>query len=176
MLKYTHKPIRSFGIIASLALFALSACGQGTPTPNFETLSTTESGMGDIVFDSLEPGIMVFAQPDDIDKLQVNRSPSNAEQELEQLDYSQYFALLALMGRKPTSGYSINITRITVNEDVISIYADFLELPENLAKATIITYPYHLVKIQKNKEWEKNITFNLIVDQSLVASASHFIP
>jgi hypothetical protein len=62
------------------------------------------------------------------------------------------------------------------SENVVTVYADFLELPENMERAATVTYPYHLVAIEKTGEWAETITFNLVVDQALVLSISHFIP
>lgn len=136
----------------------------------FETIDSTNFSDGDIVFDSDQPGIMVFRKPEDVGNLQLNTSVSDAELKLKELDYSKYFALLVLEGAKPTTGYSIKITSITRSGNIVTVYADFLETPENMERANVVTYPYHLVAIEKPGEWAETVTFHLVVDQAVVVS------
>jgi hypothetical protein len=173
--------------------FGISACKQTSPglqratptlhvdTPrppglHFDTIANTNFSEGHIVFDSEEPGMMVFTQPEELGNLQLRASASDLELKLKELDYSKYFALLVLEGAKPTTGYSIKITSIMRSGNVVTVNADFLEVPENMERANVVTYPYHLVAIEKTGEWAETITFNLVVDQALVVSISHFIP
>jgi PrcB C-terminal len=151
-----------------------------TPRPpglHFDTIDSTDFSTGYIVFESSEPGMMVFTNPEDAGNLQLN-TPDDIEPKLklEELDYSKYFALMVLEGEKPTTGYSVKIASMMRSGKVVTVYADFLEFPENMERADVVTYPYHLVAIEKTGEWAETITFNLVVDQVLVASISHFIP
>ena len=145
-----------------------------TPRPPglpFETIDRTDFGIGFIVYDSTEPGIMVFTKPEDAGNLQLNTPDDiEAKVKLEELDYSRYFALLVLEGEKPDTGSSVKITSIMRSGNVVTVYADFLELPENMERAATATYPYHLVAIEKPGEWAETVTFNLVVDQAVIVS------
>jgi PrcB C-terminal len=145
-----------------------SQTGQTVP---FETLDWNNFSTGYIVYDSDEPGMMVFRKPEDVGKLQLNTPDDiEAQRKLEELDYSKYFALLVLEGAKPSTGYSVKITSIMRSGNVLTVYADFLEFPENMERAAVVTYPYYLVAIEKTGEWAETVTFNLVVDQAVVVS------
>jgi len=115
--------------------------------------------------------MMVFRRPEDVGNLQLNTPDAiEAKRKLKELDYSRYFALLVLEGAKPSTGYSVKITSITSSGNVVTVYADFLETPENMERAAMVTYPYYLVAIEKPGEWAETVTFNLVVDQAVVVS------
>jgi hypothetical protein len=189
MLKCAKKSILPTIYILIVLTFGINACKQRPQalqasqapqtlqTLRFDTIDRTDFSIGYIVFDSTEPGMMVFTQPEDVRNLQLN-TPDEIEPKLklEELDYSKYFALMVLEGQKPDTGYSVKITSIMRSESIVTVYADFLELPENMERAATVTYPYHLVAIEKTGEWAEIITFNLVVDQAMVLSISHFIP
>ena len=92
------------------------------------------------------------------------------------LDYDAYFVIAVFQGRKPTTGYDIQIERITRLESKVTIQARFSEPKPDAEKAPEETSPYHLVQVQKTGTWGRSITFSLVVDNVVVASLSHHVP
>ncbi len=157
--------------------FGLGACN---PKPEettlaFETLEQEEWAGTENPYESREPSLIVVSLPEEIDKLSGFVS-EESQAELQALDYANHFALLVLQGWKPTTGYKVNVVRVTRLKDAVNVYADFIEPKPDEEKGDMVTAPYHLIQIPKMESWGKDITFTLVVSQTIIISFSHYIP
>ncbi len=158
-----------------VALAGLSACQPKEVDLPFETIERRDaSGTGQVYKDK-SPGLIVIATPEEAAILDALVTPE-AQVQLQRLDYDAYFVIAVFQGRKPTTGYDIQIERITRLESKVTIQARFLEPKPDAEKAPEETSPYHLVQVQKTGTWGQSITFNLVVDNVVVTSLSHHVP
>jgi hypothetical protein len=68
------------------------------------------------------------------------------------------------------------VNRVTREGNTVNVYTQFSEPGPDEGKADIVTSPYHLIKVQKNGSWGKEILFNLVNDDTVVDSISHYVP
>ena len=162
------------GIAFSTALL-ITSCKPKEIDLTFETIEQKEwAGTGQS-YEAREPGSIVISSLQDIanlDKLVTDEAMT----QLQELDYDNYFVLVVFQGRKPTTGYRVQIDHITRTGKIINVYTQFLEPKPDEAKADAITSPYHLVQVQKIGEWGQEISFQVIVNETIVTSLSYFIP
>ncbi len=156
-------------------LLWLSACQPKETNLPFETIEQKEWAGTDHAYEAREPGVMVVAQPEEITALN-KWITEDAEAQLQKIDYKVYFVLVVFQGRKPTTGYSIQVDQLTRLEDTVNIKARFSEPKPNEEKSPEVTSPYHLVRVQKVGTWGRNITFNLNAGEVIVVSLSHSVP
>jgi hypothetical protein len=164
------------GVILGMA-FGLGTCNtkpEETDLP-FETIGQKEWVGTGKPYESREPNLIIISRLEEVDHLN-GWITDEAKNKLLAVDYSGYFALLVLRGQEPTTGYKININHIARIENIVNIYAEFLEPEPDKATAQVITSPYHLVKVQKTGSWGQDITFNLFAGERLVISLSRAIP
>lgn len=151
------------------------------PTPtgialSFETIERWDyaSGTGKYYMPS-EPGLIVVAQSTEAQNLDgILRDP--IFQQIEDLDYSQYFVIAAFQGRKHSSGYGIQINQISQVGNVVNIFAQLSEPVPNHEIWPMTTSPYHLVKVHKRGNGGQEITFNLVVENKPVVTVILLIP
>ena len=164
-------------LILGVMLLSTAACNilQDEKGLSFQSIERKDgSGTGDL-YESYEPGLMVIARSEEVDRLG-GLITDEARQTLLELDYSQYFALVTFFGMKGTGGYSIQVTRVTRSGDTVSVYARLDEPAPDQAKSDVVTSPYHLVIVQKDGSWGKAISFALIANHMLFFSVSHDVP
>lgn len=153
----------------------LSACQPKEIDLLFETVERRDASGTGQVYQDRQPGLMVITTPEEAASL-VALVTSEAQARLQSLNYNAYFAVAIFQGRKSTTGYGVEIERITRLESKVTIYARFLEPKPNAERAPEETSPYHLVQVQKTGTWGQPITFNLIVGNVVVTSLSHYVP
>ena len=100
----------------------------------------------------------------------------NAQAQLQDLDFDQYFAVAVFQGLKGTNMYGADIQRMARRGDTITVYAHFTERDPELVAADINTSPYHLVKVQKGGTLQGRIEFVLNVDGTMVDQQTHLLP
>jgi len=100
---------------------------------------------------------------------------TEAQAQLESLDYEQYFAVAAFQGSNPYLRYRIEIKTVTRKENTVTIYAQFREPEPGREANPSETSPYHLIRIPKEGAWGRYITFNLSVNGSILVSLSHYV-
>ncbi len=158
-------------------IFGPSACKPQPEETNlsFETIEQKERADTGQFHEAREPKLMVVSRLEEVDSLN-GLVTEEAKGKLQMLDYSQYFVLLVLQGWKPTTGYKVDVDRIIRLGNTVNIYAQFQEPKPGVKKASAITSPYHLMRVRKMGGWGQDITFNLLVDETIVSSISHVIP
>lgn len=157
--------------------FGLGACN---PKPKevtlpFETIEQTDWAGTEKPYESREPSMIIVSLPEEVDNLSGFIS-EESKAKLQALDYSSHFAILVLQGWKPTTGYKVNVVRVSRLKDIVNVYADFVEPKPNEEKGNLVTSPYHLIQIPKTERWGQDITFTLVVSETTVISLSHNIP
>lgn len=151
-----------------LAVVLLSAC---TPQEEGLPFETIEQADYSPKYEDKEPGLVIIASADETDQLDGWISPE-AMTQLCEIDYESYFAIIVFLGWQPTGHEGIRIERITRQDNAVSIYA----LVGRPTGETRVTSPYHLVKIQKIGRWGTSINFGLVIEETVVASQSYYIP
>jgi hypothetical protein len=168
-----YKLLQVFCVLFILA--GLSACQPKEIDLHFETIEQRDSFDSRQIQKHQSPGLIVVITPEEAALLSSLVTPT-AQEQLQNLNYEAHFVIAVFQGRKPSTGYSVKIERIVREGNKVSIYAQFLEPKPDQAKADIDTLPYHLVRIQKAGKWGQEVTFELIVKGSIVASVSQYIP
>lgn len=160
-------------IIFTLA--GLSACQSKEVDLSFETVEQRDASGTGQVYQDRQPGLIVITTPEEAASLDALVTPE-AQARLQSLDYDAYFASVVFQGRKSTTGYGIAVERITRFENKVTIRAQSLEPKPNAEKAPEETSPYHVIQVQKSGTWGQPISFDLIVDNVVVTSFSHYVP
>jgi hypothetical protein len=135
----------------------------------FDTLEQTEWGSRTgREYEAEEPTLIIIAQSEEAENVE-DWASTNAQTRLHALDYRHYVALAVFQGRQPSSGYGIQINRMTRLREDVNVYVRLYE-PEPLTQILDTeAYPYHLVVIEK--ALVRGATrFNLVVDRMVVAS------
>lgn len=161
-------------------VFTIAACKSQEGGLPFKTIAKSE-GFGDFgltTYREEEPALLIIANDDEVDTLVPNvlaEDPALVDQ-LRQLDYDRFFAILVLQGLKSTGGFSVTVQRISRQDNQITVWVQFVEPTPGTRRIAAFTSPYHLVAVSKQGEWGQQIRFVLIADSEEVAETSHFIP
>lgn len=176
------KNARIAGILLGLLVmvFVITTCSSQEGELPLETIAKSE-GFGDFGLTSYrqeEPALLIIASYDEVDTLVptvLAEDPDLADQ-LRQLDYDGFFAILVLQGLKPQGGYSVTVQRVVQQDGQVNVYAEFTSPEPGTRRTQAFTSPYHLIAVSKRGEWGRHIRFVLVVDSEEVAETSHFIP
>lgn len=154
-------------------LLFLVAMLLGTCTPQKEELSleTIEQADYSPKYEDKDPGLVIIASADEANQLDGWVS-SEALEQLREMDYKRFFAVVVFLGWQPTGHEGIRIERVVRQGNAVSIYA----LVGRPTGETEESSPYHIVKIQKVGRWSTTIDFTLVIEETTVASQSHYIP
>jgi len=117
-----------------------------------------------------DPMLDVIAKEDEINALGGMISPESQAQ-LPSLDFSQYLAIAVFQGMKPSSGYSVEVTKVTRAGSTVIVYAHFTERDPRQFAQDIVTSPYHLIQIQTS-QLHGQVEFVLNADGKVVARQS----
>lgn len=161
-------------------LFIITACKSQEGKLPFETIakSNDPDNLGLTIYREEEPTLLIIANDDEIDALVptvLAEDPALVEQ-LRQLDYNRFFAVLVLQGLKHQGGYSVTVQRIVRQDNRVKVYAEFTEPAPGTRRIQAFTSPYHLVQASKEGQWGQEVTFVLVVNDESVAETTHFIP
>jgi len=158
-----------------LLLVGLSACKPQQNDLPFDTVDQSDWGNAGHAYEAQEPALVVIAQPAEVTDLD-DWITLDAQTQLQTLGYDTYFALIVFQGWKPSTGYSVQVNRITRREDTVTVYAQFQEPKPDEETGGEVASPYHLVQVRKVGIWDQEITFNLVVNKIIVASLSRYVP
>lgn len=156
---------------------------QPTSTPveevplQFETLELRGATTHDKYWTNPSPGVLVVATVDEIESVR-QYVTDEASVELEKLDFSQYFALVAFQGWKSYGPQEFQIQEIISQDSQVSIFAHVrVSQPGESATGAVVSL-YHLIKIPKPTTWSRTVTFKLYFDRSQppVVTVEHNIP
>jgi hypothetical protein len=165
-----------------ILLLLLASCAQPAVNPSiegdklpFETLSQTGLGDWGTYFDSKDPNIMVVASPDETAQL-IGTNGDSLLQYVSTLDYGRYFVVFVNRGRQGYIGFNTTIDAISRSGDVVNVYVTFTDPKPDQPVGAMESDAYHLVKVEKTGDWNRDIRFNLIVQDQNLVSLTHFIP
>ncbi len=65
------------------------------------------------------------------------------------VDFNRHMVVAAFMGRKPTSGYSVQITKVVARYNEVQVFVKETSPPPNAILLQVITQPYHIVVVPK---------------------------
>jgi hypothetical protein len=177
----SHRRFLLHIVIAGIALsvvLLLTSCDRGgiEQTSNRQAFHETALTFETIelkdwpseIYRSDKPGIMVIASQEDISKL--HAGSDETIRKLQELDYVNSFALIVFQGLQETSGYDVQIDRVTLAGTTIHVYAQFQAPTPEEEKVDLISSPYHLMGIQKSGLWDQEFLFQLIVEDTVVAT------
>ncbi|MCX6049623.1 MAG: hypothetical protein NT075_31370 [Chloroflexi bacterium] len=146
-----------------LALVILTAC-QFTITPPISPLPVSASptkGVVNVPFENValnewgvnpnmgqSPQLFVLLTASDVAQLQSLIS-AEAYQALQQIDWNNDAVIAVLRGVQGCSFLGVGIERVTVARDTLFVDAQFWQPPPHSLCQTILTSPYHLIKVHK---------------------------
>jgi len=168
-------------LVLLMMMFIITACKSQGGELLFETVAKSNGpdNLGLTTYREEEPALLIIANGDEVDALVPNvlaEAPTLADQ-LRQLDYDRFLAVLVLQGLKAQGGYSVTVQRIVQQDDQINVYVEFNSPEPGTRRIQAFTSPYHLVAVSKRGgEWGQQLHFMLITDSEEVAETSHFIP
>lgn len=157
-----------------MLLFIITACKPQIEELSFETIAQRDF----INYREENPALFVITNDDEIETLVSNvlaEDPALADQ-LRQLDYDRFFAILVLQGRKGSTGYAVTVKQIVRQGNQVTIDAEFVEPLPGTRRNPAFTSPYHLVAVSKEGQWGQEIKFVLVVNGATVAETTHLIP
>lgn len=154
----------------------LSACAQKETELAFHTIEQAkviQPGMQ--MYEAQEPALIMVVSREEIRELD-NFVSSEGRDIIAQLDFSTYLVLAAFHGMS-TYDYDIRIKRVTYQDTVVKIYAEFIEPHKGQVLHPTAASPYQIIALEKLESFaEKEIRFVLIADEKEITSVAHQIP
>ncbi len=125
--------------------------GGGEVDVAFETIARNEGGMG-ITYDPtrLEPQLLLLTSSEQLGDIESQLAPQTLAA-LQQVDFAQYAVVALFRGHKGSLNFPTVIERITRQNDRLIVYAQFWEPSSTMASGAEVTYPFHLVKVNKRE-------------------------
>jgi hypothetical protein len=149
--------------ILMMLLTVVSACQPGETALSFDTIEQRDASYTGKLMEGPNPVIFVVASADRAVKLE-GLITAEAQAKLQNLDYGKYVAVAVFQGKKPSTGYSIQIDQIVRTGDHVRVYPKFTEPRPDESTGAMITSPYHLVQVRKIEDWRSPMLFYLIVN------------
>jgi hypothetical protein len=134
-----------FIIVASILL---SREKQEQVELSFETIEMAEIPGTGYEYPGKEPALVIITKREDVASLGDIVS-KQSQLILNSLNFSDYFVITVFQGIKGTTSYGVEIQRIFKKDNVITIYTHFTERDPSLSAGTLMTSPYHIVKIPR---------------------------
>jgi hypothetical protein len=162
------------GIITGIMI--ISGCSsRENKKIQFETIEHEESSGAGHDYPGKDIHLVVISSHGEVSDLDSWVS-QDAQDTLEELDYSTSYALAVFQGLKPTNRYDIEITRVTRTDNTIHLETRIQNRDLELEAADVQTSPYHLISISKTGTWNEDFNFNVIQNGNIITSTTHFIP
>jgi hypothetical protein len=89
---------------------------------------------------------------------EMNSNDENKSNAIPSINFNEEQVIAVFQGEKNSSGYEISIKKIVETNDSIKVFVEETIPGENCETLTVITSPYHIVKIKKPLI-EKEISF-----------------
>ncbi|MEJ2211400.1 MAG: protease complex subunit PrcB family protein [Anaerolineae bacterium] len=174
---HSHKGREVCWLLLLGLLFAtgLGACKLHQVSLSFETIEQKERTGTSEGYEAKEPFLVIVAQPHDLAGLD-DWISKDASAQLQELDFDAYFGLAAFLGRKGTSGYGIQIERITRLDDQVEVFVKIREPQPKEKKNDVETSPYHLVQVHKTGVWAQDVVFKMLADSDMLSLTAHYVP
>ncbi len=163
------------GLVVGLTL--LAACQSQEADLPFETIERSEWGEGKEQYSIPDPKLVIIAKAEEINAIG-NTVSLDAQAQLRNLDFDQYFAAAVFQGwqpQLPPPPSGVEVQRISREGSIMTIYAHFHE-PAGEVWRPVEVSPYHLVKVQKGEDMQGKLEFVLNIDGTDVVRQAHLIP
>ena len=113
----------------------------------WDEVASTESGWA--AFESQDtPRLAVITTAEETGAIQASIMPSHIKQ-IMTTDFSAYTVVIVFQGRKPSTGYSVQIDEVRRDGTQIAVYAKFNNPPKGTPLGQIFTSPYCILRIEK---------------------------
>ncbi len=161
-------------ITLSVALLTgLTACKPQETELSFETIEQNYHPDNTRRWEGREPRLIIITSVQDVEE------PSRfitdeALAALRKMDFTTQFAVLAFRGLQGSDPVRFKIERALRRGNEIVLYAQ----PGTRGPHPAESSPYHLIKVNKEGNWDADFTFSLYFDQvgAAVASTTRHIP
>jgi hypothetical protein len=160
-------------IVSAALLLGPAACKPQETELSFETIEQENNPDSIKQWEGREPKLLIIASAQDIETARPYVT-DEALAALRQMDFTSQFAVLAFRGFRGSSHSGFKIERIVRRGNEIALYAR----PGSEGPDTVVRSPYHLIKVNKEGNWNTDFTFSLYFDQAeaAVASTTHRVP
>lgn len=177
--KKTDLQVIRHAFASLLVLLALVACQIGEQYLAFQTIAKSgPHDLGMFTYQEREPAIMVITRREEIDDpayAVLSQHPLLAPL-LRRLDFEHDFYVLALLGERNASGYTITIRRISRQNNRVTVEAESTQPGQGDLVVWASTSPYHLVAVSRELFNGEQVHFAMVVDGQPAAECTHFIP
>lgn len=112
--------------------------------PNFDLLGPASQTMKD------EPWLIVMSQHEEVAQLDASFVAPEVLTQLRGLDFDKLLAIVVFQGRKPSTGWGIEVNRIEKKRDDVILDTHFQQLWERVGR-DVVTLPYHAITLQKTR-------------------------
>jgi len=140
----------------------------------FETITKGVSGV-EQGFQGESPDAFIVSNRADIRDVQP-WIDSDATSALEQIDYESYFAIAAFHGYRTVGPFKITIESVTRENDDLVIQVTLEEPCYACPRTPAATSPYHLVRVKKNGDWNREMNLYIMYANQRKLVESHKIP
>jgi hypothetical protein len=123
----------------------------------------------------LRAKLLIFAQADEIPPRQETLFAA-VQAEIENVDYGKSFVVVAMRGWKGGGGPSLSVRRVVRSANLVRVFADFTEPSPGQPLTTATDRPLQAIAVRKEGQWAGQFTFELIVNNQVAATATHYIP
>jgi hypothetical protein len=158
-----HRPLPALFLVALL----LSACTLPPPvlivTPAPPTPPPTPLGETGLAFESIDrddwgphgysgkqPAVVVVTSRQQIDERLDGMVQDSTLEQVQRVDFGQYFVVAVFRGVFAYGAYSVTIRRVARRGDRLVVYAELPTLGPNSPKPPAATSPCHLVRVQRD--------------------------
>ena len=107
------------------------------------------SDMGDVSGYGEEAYLVVVSEADWVNVWKKHTSICESREQPQEIDFTKNFVICAFMGRRPTTGYSINIERIWTDGEKVFVEVVKRCPPEGLVVCEMVTCPYVMVLVER---------------------------
>ena len=123
-----------------------------------------------------EMDLLVAARPDDVQQIVARLCPERPGlrwDELMQVDYTQYWVVVAYMGAEPWSGFEITIEEMTQVGRTVRVAVSTVE--PSLGTQVFVN-PYHVVLVKRSALRRKgHLTFEMWEGEELLLTRSYVV-
>jgi len=131
--------------VCSLLIFK-NSCFAAEQEIEFEILD-----MGDVSGYGEEAYLVVVSEADWINIWKKHASICTSQEQPQEIDFTKNFVICAFMGKRPTTGYSINVEKIWTDGEKVFVEVVKRCPPEGLAVCEMVTCPYVMVLVERTE-------------------------
>jgi len=164
-------------VVIALALLLAGGCAPQEEQLAWEKITSEPESF----YEETLPTVRVVATPEQASELEEFLQLPASLSLVSCIDFDTYLVTAVFQGKKPTTGYSVDVIDVRLDGNVITIYARFLTpvtpTPGQIVGVgPMITSPYYVLKVRKTPDLRGEFTFVLNANGEEVMRTAHFIP